>query len=214
MRGQYSEQIGMGSGVGERENKFAVGGVKIEEYPVVFDVAVSQSLKIAGERMVFVLRRQGVSHGEGADNCGNLIYVLPTFEYLFEALLITGGLADRVFHASINSMILSGSVHVGALGSAATSFASLYASTNRRCLLLRVSAKGIPPTSRTFERKQLNAVDIFMPMSSKISSTSAFNSASVRNVMVVVIGCTPIVNTCASIVADCTDRSNTLVEAA
>ena len=75
MRGQYSEQIGMGSGVGERKNKFAVGGVKIEKYPVVFDVAVSQSLKIAGERMVLVLRRQGFSHGEGADNCGNLIFV-------------------------------------------------------------------------------------------------------------------------------------------
>ena len=103
----------MGSGIGERENKFAVGGVEIEEYPVVFDVAVSQSLKIAGERMVFVLRRQGVSHGEGADNCGNLIYVLPAFEHLFEALPVTGGLADRIFHASINSMILSGSAHVG-----------------------------------------------------------------------------------------------------
>ena len=80
----------MGSSVGERKNKFAVGGVKIEKYPVVFDMAVSWSLKIAGERMVFVLRRQGVFHGEGANNCGNLIYVLTPLEHLFEALLIMG----------------------------------------------------------------------------------------------------------------------------
>ena len=203
----------MGASVGESKNKFALGGVKIEKDPVIFNVAVSQTLKIAGERMVFVLRRQCFSHSEGLDNCGNLVYILPSLEHLFEALFITGGLADCVFHASINSIILSGSVHVGALGSAATSLASLYASTNRLCLLLRVSGKGIPPTSRTLERKQLNAVDIFMPMSSKISSTSAFSSASVRNVMVVVIICTPIVNININIVANCTDRSNILSRA-
>ena len=162
--------------------------------------------------MVFVLRRQCFAHGEGADNRGNLLDVLPSLEHLFETLFITGSLADCVFHASMNSMILSGSVHVGALGSLATAFASLYASINRWCLLLRVSAKGMPPTSRTFARKQLKAVDIFIPMSSKISSTSAFSSGSVRNVMVVVIVCTPIVNTSANIVAYCTDGSNTLIK--
>ena len=209
-----SEQVGMGAGVGKRQNKFTVGRIKIEKYPVVFDVAITQSLKITRERMVFVLRRQCFSHGEGADNSGNLSDVLPAFEHLFEALFITGGLANRVLHESINSMILSGSVHESALGSAATCFASLYASTNRWCLLLRVRAKGIPPTSRTLTRKQLNAVDMFMPMSSKMSSTSALSSASVRNVMVVVIDCTPVVNTFASIVAYCTDRSNTILKAA
>ena len=209
-----SEQVGMGAGVGKRQNKFTVGRIKIEKYPVVFDVAITQSLKITRERMVFVLRRQCFSHGEGADNSGNLSDVLPALEHLFETLFIAGGLTNRVLHASINSMILSGSVHVGALESAATCFASLYASINRWCLLLRVRAKGIPPTSRTLARKQLNAVDMFMPISSRISSTSDFNSESVRNVMVVVIDCAPVVNTFASIVAYCTDSSNTLLKAA
>jgi hypothetical protein len=53
-----------------------------------------------------------------------------------------------------------------------------------------------------------------MPMSSKMSSTSALSSASVRNVMVVVIDCTPVVNTFATIVAYCIDRSNTILKAA
>ena len=204
----------MGAGVGKRQNKFTVGCVEVKKNPIIFNMAVAKTFKVAGERVVFVLRRQCFSHGECADNSGNLRDILPALEHLFETLFIAGGLANRVLHESINSMILSGSVHEGALGSAATCFASLYASTNRWCLLLRVRAKGIPPTSRTLARKQLNAVDIFIPMSSKMSSTSALSSASVRNVMVVVIDCTPVVNTFASIVAYCTDRSNTILKAA
>ena len=45
-------------------------------------------------------------------------------------------------------------------------------------------------------------------ISSKMSSTSALSSASVRNVMVVVIDCTPIVESNTDIVAQCTDRCN------
>ena len=115
----------MCSGVGEGENQFACSRVEIEKHPVVLDVAVAKSLKVAGKRMVSILRRQGFTHGEHTDNCGNLPDVLPPSKHLFEAFPVSGGFADSVFHASMNSSILSGSVQVGALGSLATAFASL-----------------------------------------------------------------------------------------
>jgi hypothetical protein len=55
-------------------------------------------------------------------------------------------------------------------------------------------------------KKQLKAVDMFIPMSSRMSSTSALSSASVRNVMLVVIVCTPIVRKDAYIISDCAER--------
>ena len=95
------------------------------------------------------------------------------------------------FYASRNSLSLAGLSQNCAPGELTSSFASLYASNMRWCLLLRVSVKGIPPTSRILAKKQLKAVDMFMPMSSRMSSTSALSSASVRNVMLVVIAYTP-----------------------
>ena len=49
------EQIGVRSGVGKREDEFAVCGVEVEKYPVVFDVAVAKSFKVPGKRMILVL---------------------------------------------------------------------------------------------------------------------------------------------------------------
>ena len=200
---QLSKQIGVCPGIGERKDEFAVCGVEVEKHPVVFDVAVAKSFKVAGKRMISILWRQSHAHGEHTDNSGNLFDVLAPLEHFLEALLVAGGLSDSVFHASMNSSILSGSVQVGALGSLATSFASLYASISFWCLLFLERVKGMPPTSRILAKKQLKAVDMFMPMSSRMSSTSALSSASVRNVMLVVIVCTPVVRKDASIVSDC-----------
>ena len=122
---QHSKQIGVCPSIGEREDEFAGGGVEIEQHPVVFDVAVAKSVKVAGERVVLVLRREGFAHGEHADNGGNLLDVFASLEHLLEALSVAGGFADSIFHDSRNSSILSGSVQVGALGSLATAFASL-----------------------------------------------------------------------------------------
>ena len=49
---QHSKQIGVCPGIGKRENEFAGGCVEVEQYPVVFDVAVAKSFKVAGKRMV------------------------------------------------------------------------------------------------------------------------------------------------------------------
>ena len=200
---QLSKQIGVCPGIGERKDEFAVCGVEVEQHPIVFNVAVAKPFKVAGKRMISILWRQSYAHGEHTDNSGNLFDVLATLEHFLEALLVAGGLSDSVFHASMNSSILSGSVQVGALGSLATSFASLYASISFWCLLFLERVKGMPPTSRILAKKQLKAVDMFMPMSSRMSSTSALSSASVRNVMLVVIVCTPVVRKDASIVSDC-----------
>ena len=43
-----SKQIGMRAGVGECEDEFASGRVEVEQYPIVFDVAVAKSFKVAG----------------------------------------------------------------------------------------------------------------------------------------------------------------------
>lgn len=115
----------MCTGVGESEDEFAGGSVEIEKYPVVFNVAVTKSVKVAGKSVVSVLRRKGLAHGEHADNSGNLLDVLAPLKHLLEIFPVADGFTDSIFHDSMNSSILSGSVQVGALGSFATSFASL-----------------------------------------------------------------------------------------
>ena len=87
----------------------------------------------------------------------------------------------------MNSSSLSGSVHVGAFGSLATSSASLNAASNRSRFVSRESVKGILPVARHFLKKQVMAVVIFMPMSSKNSSASALRASSIRIVSEVVI---------------------------
>ena len=46
-----SKQIGVRAGVGECEDEFASDRVEVEQYPVVLDVAVAKSFKVAGIRM-------------------------------------------------------------------------------------------------------------------------------------------------------------------
>ena len=45
------KQIGVSTGIGKRKNEFACGRVEVEQYPIVFDVAVAQSFKVVGMRM-------------------------------------------------------------------------------------------------------------------------------------------------------------------
>ena len=194
------EQISVGACIGERENEFAVGRIEIEKYPIIFDMAVTESLKVARKRMVSVLWRQGFAHGKFENDIIDLVDVFAAPDHLLQAFAKAFRLEYSVLHASRNSLSLAGSSQYCAFGSLISSFAALYASTSRWCLLFRASVKGIPPTSRILAKKQLKAVDIFMPMSSRISSTSALSSASVRNVMLVVIDCTPIVSRNAYIV--------------
>ena len=209
-----SEQVGMGAGVGKRQNKFTVGCVEVKKYPIVFNMAVAKTFKVAGECMILVLRRQSLALCKLKHYGIEFVFILAAPKHFLQVFAKSLRLENSVFHESRNSLSLAGSSQNCASGESTSCFASLYAFNIRWCLLLRVRAKGIPPTSRTLARKQLNAVDMFMPMSSKMSSTSALSSASVRNVMVVVIVCTPVVNTFASIVAYCTDRSNTILKAA
>ena len=201
-----SEQIGVRSSVGEREDEFAVCGVEVEKNPVVLDMAVAKSFKVAGERMILMLVVERLAVGQFEDDIIDLIDVLAATKHLLQVLAKSLRPKYSVFHASRNSVSFAGSSQNCALGEFTSAFASLYASTSRWCLLFRASVKGIPPTSRILAKKQLKAVDMFMPMSSSMSSTSALSSASVRNVMLVVIDCTPVVRRTACIISYCADE--------
>ena len=203
---QLSKQIGVCPGIGERKDEFAVCGVEVEKHPVVFDVAVAKPFKVAGKRMVLVLWRQNLSLRKLKDNGMEFVFIFAAPKHFLQVLPKPLRLEDPVFHASRNSLSLAGSSQNRASGEFTSSLASLYASNIRWCLLLRVRAKGMPPTSRILAKKQLKAVDMFMPMSSRMSSTSALSSASVRNVMLVVIVCTPVVRKDVGIISDCAER--------
>ena len=202
------EQVGVCAGVGERENEYVVLNI-VEKEPIVFDMAVAKSCEISGKGVVPVLRRKGLSISKHGYDFVELFDVLAASKHLLEALPELPQLYDFIFHDSRNSFSLAGSVQVGAFGSFASFRDSSRSSTNCWCLLFRARVKGIPPTSRILARKQLKAVDMFMPMSSRMSSTSALSSASVRNVMLVVIVCTPVVREDASIISYYAGESNT-----
>ena len=103
----------------------------------------------------------------------------------FDAFLEAGSRLDGVFHEKRNSSSFSGSSQYGAFGSLAISSASLMAESNGSRLLWREILKGISPVARHFLKKQVMAVVIFLPISSKKSSASAFRFSSIRIVMVV-----------------------------
>ena len=79
------EQISVGACIGERENEFAVGRIEIEKYPIIFDTAVTESLKVARKRMVSVLWRQGFAHGKFENDIIDLVDVFAAPDHLLQA---------------------------------------------------------------------------------------------------------------------------------
>ena len=150
-------------------------------------MAIAKSDKIAGQRMVAILQWQCFAHCKFMDNLKKFGAGLSAFFHLSDAFLETGGRLDGVLHENRNSSSFSGSLQYGALGSLATSFASLTAASNRVRFVSRESVNGIWPVARHFLKKQVMAVVMFMPMSSKKSSASAFRLSSIRIVSEVVI---------------------------
>ena len=62
-----SEEVGVSAGAGEDEHESAVV-YRVQENPVVFDMAVAESREVAGKRMVPVLRGKRFAAGEGFDD--------------------------------------------------------------------------------------------------------------------------------------------------
>ena len=137
-RGQISmrsnSEISARSGVNKRKDENVVLYL-VEQHPIILDMAVAKTGEITGKRMVPVLGRQRLTRCENAHDIHDFGDVLPALEHPFEALFVARGFADTVFHDSMNSSSLSGSVQVGALGSFSTSSASLSAARRRSCLL-------------------------------------------------------------------------------
>ena len=72
----------MCTGVGESEDEFAGGSVEIEKYPVVFNVAVTKSVKVAGKSVVSVLRRKGFALRKFKNDLVELVDVLAASKHL------------------------------------------------------------------------------------------------------------------------------------
>ena len=181
-------EIGMRTRTGEGQNKDVIVNA-VQKHPVVFDVAIPQPGEISGEGVVSALRGERFALCEHFHHCGELSDVFAALQRFTEVFPVARGLDDAVFHDSMNSSILSGSVQHGAVGSRAICFASSNASRVKswgvfRCL---TSWNGIPPTATHFLRKLVMAVVKFNPMSSKTSSASVLRSSSRRIVSVVVI---------------------------
>ena len=179
-------KIRMCAGIGKSQNEDVVLNL-VDKHPIIFDVAIAKSNKVSNESMIAILRRECFSIGKHADYGGYLLDVLAPLKHLFETFFVAGCYSDCVFHESMNSSSLSGSVHVGAFGSLAISLASRIADNRRSRLLWREILNGISPVARHFLKKQVMAVVIFMPISSKNSSASPLRVSSIRIVSEVVI---------------------------
>ena len=176
----------MCAGIGKSQNEDIVLNF-VDKHPIIFDVAIAKSDKIAGKRMVAVLCRQRFAHCKLIDNIKKLRTGFAALLHQFNALFEANGRFDCVFHENRNSSSFAGSSQYGAFGSLAISSASLMAESNRSRFVSRESLKGISPVARHFLKKQVMAVVIFMPMSSKKSSASALRESSIRIVSEVVI---------------------------
>ena len=150
-------------------------------------MAIAKSDKITGKRMVSILRWQRFAHRKFIDNLKKLSMGFAALLHLFDAFLEASGRLDYVFHENRNSSSFSGSSQYGAFGLFAISLASLMAESKRSRFVSRESVKGILPVARHFLKKQVMAVVMFMPMSSKKSSASALRASSIRIVSEVVI---------------------------
>ena len=179
-------QVGMCAGVGKRQDQEVVFDF-IDQHPVILNVAVSRPGIVADQGMILVLGRKRLTSCEHGDDCSQFRAVLAALKHQLQTLFETSCLQNFVFHEKRNSSSLFKSVQRGALGSLATSSASFSAAIIRACLLIFPSLKGISPTDRHFLRKQVMPVVMFMPISSKNSSASAFSSLSTRMVIADVI---------------------------
>ena len=188
---EESEQVGVGAGAGEGQDKDVVLN-RVEQQPVIFDVAITESSQVSSECMVMILRRQGLPGCKDADNCFKLGHIGAPLEHLLQFLSEFLGANDVVFHDSRNSLSFAGSLQRGVVGSCAMRLASSKASSvSSRGVFLRPSLKGISPTSMHFLKKHVMAVVRFMPISEKNSSASALRSSSMRMESVVVIADCP-----------------------
>ncbi len=116
MRSGLLEQIGVRASVGEREDEYVVLNV-IEKEPIVLYMAVTESGKIAGERMVFVFGRKRFASCEHQNNGLKFADVLPSTKHFLQAFIEALQLYDFKLHARRNSLSFARSVQRGAVGS-------------------------------------------------------------------------------------------------
>ena len=179
-------EIRMCAGIGKSQNEDVVLN-HVDKHPVILDVAITKTDKVSNESMVAIfLWKRGVVR-KHLDHSFKLVNILPALEHFSQAFSESCSFINSVFHDSRNSLSLAGSSQYSAFGSLAISLASRTADNRRSRLLWREILNGISPVARHFLKKQVMAVVIFMPMSSKNSSASALRVPSMRIVNEVVI---------------------------
>ena len=138
---EESEQVGVGASAGEGQDKDVVLN-RVEQQPVTFDVAITESGQVSSECMVMILRRQGLPGCKDADHCFKLGHIGAPLEHLLQFLSEFLGANDVVFHDSRNSLNFAGSLQRGVVGSCAMRLASSKASSvSSRGVFLRPSLK-------------------------------------------------------------------------
>lgn len=94
-----SEQVGVASGAGEFEDKYAFLDL-VDEKPVGCDVTFPVVRPVAGERMVAIGGRQWFPIGEFGDNGLQLFNRQMALDRFFIVAFEGGGTVDLVFHDS------------------------------------------------------------------------------------------------------------------
>ena len=101
-------EIRMCAGIGKSQNEDVVLNL-VDKHPIIFDVAIAKSDKIAGKRMVAIfLGKWGVIR-KHLDYSFKLVYVLPAPKHFSQAFFESCGFINFVFHESRNSLSLAGS---------------------------------------------------------------------------------------------------------
>ena len=80
-----AKQIGMRAGIGKRKDKISIRRVEVEKHPVVLDMAVAKSVKVAGERMVSIFGLKRFAVGKFEDDVVDLVDVLAAPDHLLQA---------------------------------------------------------------------------------------------------------------------------------
>ena len=196
-------EIGMCASADECENKCTVFD-GVQKNPVVLNVAIAKADHVADKCMIFELWRKLFAVRQLLDHAQQFGFVEAAFQQLLEVFAKPRRFDDAVFHENKNSSSFSGSEQDGALGSLANRRASSKAasvSSRGESFFLTPSLKGISPVARHFFRKQVTAVVMFMPISSKNSSASALRSLSTRMERVAVMSFLHICHTTSRIVS-------------
>ena len=91
--GGFSEQVGVSAGAGEGQDKDVILN-RVEQQPIIFDMAITKSCQISSKGMVAVLRRERFARRKNIDHGFKLGHIGTSLELLLQFLTELLGAAD------------------------------------------------------------------------------------------------------------------------